>query len=71
MNIRPYTRKLVLLAVFTAIIVALGYPGSPLNMIGFPSIGGVINATTLHIPVIIGAVLEGPVFGQFSARSWG
>ncbi len=63
MNIRPYTRKLVLLAVFTAIIVALGYPGSPLNMIGFPSIGGVINATTLHIPVIIGAVLEGPVFG--------
>ena len=63
MNIRPNTRKLVLLAVFSAIIVALGYPGSPLNMIGFPSIGGVINATTLHIPVILGAVLEGPVFG--------
>ena len=62
MNVKMSTRTLVLLSVFAAIILALGLPGSPLRMIGFPAVGP-INATTLHIPVILGAVLEGPVFG--------
>lgn len=62
MNVKMSTRTLVLLSVFAAIILALGLPGSPLRMIGFPTVGP-INATTLHIPVILGAVLEGPVFG--------
>ena len=62
MNIRTSTRRLVLLSVFEAIILALGLPGSPLRIIGFPTIGP-INATTLHVPVILGAVLEGPLFG--------
>ena len=62
MNIRTSTRRLVLLSVFAAIILALGLPGSPLRIIGFPTIGP-INATTLHVPVILGAVLEGPLFG--------
>jgi uncharacterized membrane protein len=62
MNIRSSTRRLVLLSVFSAIILALGLPGSPLHFLGFPTIGP-INATTLHIPVILGAVLEGPLFG--------
>ena len=62
MNIHASTRRLVLLSVFAAIILALGLPGSPLRIIGFPTIGP-INATTLHIPVILGAVLEGPLFG--------
>ena len=62
MNIRPSTRRLVLLSIFSAIILALGLPGSPLHFVGFPALGP-INATTLHIPVILGAVLEGPLFG--------
>lgn len=62
MNIRSSTRRLVLLSAFSAIILALGLPGSPLHFLGFPTIGP-INATTLHIPVILGAVLEGPLFG--------
>ncbi len=62
MNIRTSTRRLVLLSVFAAIILALGFPGSPLHIIGFPTFGP-ISATTLHIPVILGAVLEGPLFG--------
>ena len=62
MNVKISTRNLVLLSVFAAIILALGLPGSPLRIIGFPTVGP-INATTLHIPVILGAVLEGPVFG--------
>ena len=51
------TRKLVLLALFAAIIVVLA--STPLGMI--PLV--VIKATTLHIPVILGAVLLGPAAG--------
>ena len=51
------TRKLVLLALFAAIIVVLA--STPLGMI--PLV--VIKATTLHIPVILGAILMGPAAG--------
>lgn len=49
--------KLVLLALFTAILLLLAF--TPLGLIDLP----IIKATILHVPVIIGSVLLGPVFG--------
>ncbi len=51
------TKKLVLFAMFVAIIGILFV--TPLGMIPL----GVINATTMHIPVIVGAIIMGPKFG--------
>lgn len=52
------TRTLTLLGLMTAIILILAVvPG-----LGFVPVGP-INATTLHIPVIILAIVEGPVAG--------
>jgi len=62
MNIRSSTRRLVMLSIFVAIELALGFPGSPLHAVGFPALGP-IRATTMHIPVILGAVLMGPLYG--------
>jgi uncharacterized membrane protein len=61
-NTSPLLRRRVLVALFAAILMALGIPGSPLHMIGYPNLG-IINATTLHIPVILGAILLGPIEG--------
>lgn len=55
MNIK--TRKLTLIAILGAIIVVMG-----LTPLGFIPLG-ILSITTMHIPVIIGAVLEGPVVG--------
>ncbi len=51
------TRTLVLFALFIAIMMILAF--TPLGMIPI----GFINATTIHIPVIIGAIILGPKFG--------
>lgn len=51
------TRKLVQLALLAAIIVVLA--NTPLGMIQLP----IIKATTIHIPVILGAILLGPKAG--------
>lgn len=51
------TRKLVQLALLTAIIIVLA--NTPLGMIQLP----VIKATTIHIPVILGAIFLGPLAG--------
>ena len=51
------TRKLVISAMLGAITIVLG-----LTPLGFIPLG-VMNATTLHIPVIIAAILEGPIVG--------
>ena len=51
------TRWLVLLALFVAIEIFLNVTG--IGLIPFP----LIKASTLHIPVIIGAVLMGPLAG--------
>lgn len=51
------TRKLVQLALFSAIIVVMA--NTPLGFIPL----GFMNATTIHIPVIIGAILLGPAMG--------
>ncbi|MDY2918619.1 MAG: ECF transporter S component [Anaerococcus sp.] len=55
MNLK--TRKLTLIAILGAIIVVMG-----LTPLGFIPLG-ILSITTMHIPVIIGAVLEGPVVG--------
>lgn len=59
-NISNKTKSMVQLALFTAIIVLLALvPG-----LGYIPIGA-IKATTIHIPVIIGAILLGPKAGAF------
>ena len=56
MNIeRKDTRWLTSVALMMAVVVLLA--NTPLGMIQLP----IIKATTVHIPVIIGAVLLGPV----------
>lgn len=51
------TRKIVVSSMLGAITIVLG-----LTPLGFIPLG-LINATTMHIPVIVGAILEGPVVG--------
>ncbi|GHU81743.1 membrane protein [Clostridia bacterium] len=51
------TLDLTQLGVFSAIIIILAF--TPLGVISF----GAVSATTLHIPVIIGAVVLGPRYG--------
>jgi len=53
------TYELVLTALFTAIIVLMAF--TPLGYI--PLV--VINATIIHIPVILGALFLGPKKGAF------
>lgn len=52
------TRRLALIGIFTAIIIIM----SVTPWLGFLQIGP-IQGTTLHIPVIILAIVEGPVVG--------
>lgn len=54
---RERTRKLAITGMFGAITMMLGF--TPLGLIPL----GPFNVTTLHIPVIIGAIIEGPVVG--------
>lgn len=62
---RNKTRKLTITAMLSAITVMLG--ATPLGMIPL----GVFNVTTLHIPVIIAAILEGPIVGMAVGLSFG
>lgn len=57
MNNKAKTRQLVVTAMLGAITIVLG-----LTPLGFIPLG-FINITTMHIPVIIGAILEGPLVG--------
>ena len=54
--IESKTKRLVLLAVFSAIIVVMAFT------VGYIPLG-FMNATIIHIPVIIGAILLGPLEG--------
>ena len=56
-NRKKDTRWLVGVAMMAAIVVLLA--NTPLGMIQLP----IIKATTTHIPVIIGAILLGPMAG--------
>ncbi|MFT8888779.1 MAG: ECF transporter S component [Ethanoligenens sp.] len=53
------TRRTVMLSLFSAIIIVLAF--TPLGSIPV----GPIDATTIHIPVIVGAILLGPWDGLF------
>lgn len=59
------SRKLVTAAMLGAITVVLSL--TPLGLIPL----GFINATTMHIPVIIGAIAEGPVVGALVGLIFG
>lgn len=60
MNISKKTQEMVLTAIFSAIIIAM----ANIPYLGYLNLG-VINATLIHIPVIIGAILIGPKAGAF------
>lgn len=64
-NQKSATRRLVIVAMLGAITFVLG-----LTPLGFVPIGP-LNATTMHIPVIIGAVLEGPLVGALVGLIFG
>ncbi|MDD7305959.1 MAG: ECF transporter S component [Peptoniphilaceae bacterium] len=57
MNNKKKTRQLVITAMLGAITIVLG-----LTPLGFIPLG-FINITTMHIPVIIAAIVEGPLVG--------
>lgn len=65
MNKKYDVRTLVIVAMLGAITVVLG-----MTPLGFVPIGP-LNATTMHIPVIIGAILEGPVVGALVGLIFG
>lgn len=60
------TRKIVLTALFIAIIVVMTF----VPYTGYISYGG-ISITTLHIPVIIGAIVLGKSGGLLLGLTWG
>lgn len=62
---RTKTRRLTTFAMLTAISVILGF--TPLGIIPIPPVG----ATIMHIPVIITAILEGPVLGALMGLVFG
>ena len=59
------TRLMVSVALMAAIIIVLA--NTPLGMIQLP----IIKATTVHIPVIIGAILFGPLAGAILGGVFG
>ena len=60
------TKTLVLLSLFAAIIIVMTY----VPYTGYITYG-VISITTLHVPVIIGAALLGPINGLILGTVWG
>lgn len=59
------TRRIVSIGLLSSISIFLGISG--LGFIPIPP----VNATILHIPVIIGAILEGPVVGMITGLFFG
>lgn len=64
-NSKASTRKITTLAMLSAIAVILGF--TPLGIIPVPP----VNATIMHIPVIIAAILEGPIIGAIMGLIFG
>ena len=65
MNILRNTKSLALMGVLLAIEIILNF--TPLGLIPL----GFMNATTLHIPVIIGAIFLGPIGGGILGAAFG
>lgn len=59
------TKRLTLTAIFLAIIILFSF--TPLGFINL----GVIKATLVHVPVIIGSIVLGPRIGAFLGLSFG
>ncbi len=69
---REKTREMTLLAMFIAIIAVLGLvPNGAGGTIGFIKIAPQMEATIIHIPVLIGAVLLGRKFGIYLGLAFG
>ncbi len=60
------TKEMVITAMFTAIIIAMAF----VPYLGYIPLG-FMNATIIHIPVIIGAVVLGPKKGAFLGAVFG
>ncbi len=61
------TRKIVVTGILAAIAILLGY--TRLGFIPVPNISG--NATIMHVPAILGGVMEGPVVGALIGTIFG
>lgn len=59
------TKNMVLLAIFIAIEILLAF--TPLGFVPL----GFTRATTIHIPIILGAILLGPIAGSFLGAVFG
>jgi len=66
-NIRVGTKKMVIAGMLGAVAIVLGATG--LGFIPVPTPVG--KATIMHIPVILAAILEGPVVGAFTGFIFG
>ncbi|NLW23703.1 MAG: ECF transporter S component [Clostridia bacterium] len=66
-NIKIGTRKMVIAGMLGAVTIVLGATG--LGFIPIPNLAG--RATIMHIPVILAAILEGPVVGAFTGFIFG
>lgn len=63
------TRRITIIGVMTALILALNIAN--IGIIRLDFIGLPVGVTTLHIPVIIGAILEGPLVGAILGLFFG
>lgn len=59
--------RLTLLAMFSAIIIVMTF----VPYVGYITLGVTLSITTIHIPVIIGAITLGPVGGGILGAVWG
>lgn len=66
MKIKQRTMDLTLAAIFTAIIIMM----SVVPFLGYIPLG-FMNATIMHVPVIIGAILLGPKYGAYFGLVFG
>lgn len=66
MNSLNKTRTMVMTAVFTAIIIIMAF----VPFLGYIPLG-FMNATIIHIPVIVGAIFLGPKSGAFLGLVFG
>jgi uncharacterized membrane protein len=68
------TRRLVITAMLIAVSIVLAIPiqpAGPINSLGFISLGPAIAFTFMHVPAIIGAVMEGPAVGAIVGFAFG
>ena len=67
------TRRLVITAMLIAVSIVLSIPigVGPLTSLGFITLGPAIAFTFMHVPAIIGAIMEGPIVGLIVGGAFG